>query len=77
MLTVKYYNDGKGKWQSHEVCLEDTKSYYPDANVDSLNPLDIVGYGASKEEAYDDFIKKFEYVMDNLKAFEATLLYLI
>ena len=41
----------------------------------SYNPFDVCGYGATKEEALEDFKRKFKYVIDELKAFETILLH--
>ena len=40
----------------------------------SYNPFDMCGYGETKEEAIEDFKKKFRYIMRELKAFEMMLL---
>lgn len=54
-MFLAHYNDGKEKWQSHEVSLSgllDTGEAFIDLST-------IEGYGSSKEEAYQDFRKKF------------------
>lgn len=74
MIEMTYHNDGKEKWQSHEITLREHDFYNAEANVWSHNPFDVYGYGATKEEAIEDFKNKFKYVMRELKAFEMMLL---
>lgn len=74
MIEMTYHNDHKEKWQSHEVTLREHDFYNAEANVWSHNPFDVYGYGATKEEAIEDFKNKFKYVMRELKAFEMMLL---
>ena len=69
-MKLQYYNDGKEKFQSHEISLVEDNFY----NKEYDNPFDIVGYGATKEEAIEDFKKKFVFVMAELKSFENKLL---
>lgn len=42
---IRHHNDGKGKWESHEVYVKDPY---------------IAGYGDTKEQAYAAFIVKFD-----------------
>ena len=74
MIEMTYHNDGKEKWQSHEITLREHDFYNAEADVWSHNPFDLYGYGATKEEAIEDFKNKFKYVMRELKAFEMMLL---
>ena len=46
-MELKYFNDGKEKWQSHEISLVYDEIY-------------IIGYGSIKKEAYAEFIEKLE-----------------
>ena len=71
---MTYHNDHKEKWQSHEISIRESYFYNAEENVWSHNPFDITGYGATKEEAIEDFKNKFRYVMKELKTFEAMLL---
>lgn len=78
MIEMIYRNDHKEKWQSHEIGIRENGVF--NAEIDdgiwvwSHNPFNIGGYGATKEEAIEDFKKKFEYIMKELKAFETMLL---
>ena len=74
MIKLGYHNDGKEKWQSYEIVMLEDDFYNSDFGVYSHNPFDICGYGATKEEALNDFMIKFKYVMDELDAFK-TMLY--
>ena len=74
-MNLVHFNDGKCKWQSHEISVKDNDDFYnSEFDVFGHNPFDITGYGKTKDEALNDFKKKFDYVMKELKAFE-TLLY--
>lgn len=50
MLRLEHYDDGKQKYQSHEISIRDGK-FAPSIELDifSYNPLDITGYGSTKE----------------------------
>lgn len=54
-MVLAHYDDGKQKWQSHEVSLSGLLEI-DDGYVDLST---IQGYGSTKEEAYKDFRKKF------------------
>ena len=77
MIELTHYNDHKEKWQSHEIEIRE-KNFSAEIDYDvwihSHNPFYITGYGATKDQAIEDFKKKFTYVMKELKAFEAMLL---
>lgn len=74
LLRLTYYNDGKKKSQSHEVTISDiNRSYNAEYDIFSINPFDITGYGATKEEALENFKRKFDYVMREWRAFEKML----
>lgn len=73
MINLTHHDDGKGKWQSHEVSISESDFYNPEHNVFSHNPFDITGYGPTKEEAIEDFKRKFEYVLAEWNAFEKLL----
>ena len=78
MIEMTYHNDHKEKFQSHEISIRENGSF--DAEVEdgvwvwTHDPFDITGYGATKEEAIEDFKTKFKYIMKELNAFEAMLL---
>ena len=74
MIEMTYHNDHKEKWQSHEISIREHDFYNAEANLCSHDPFDIVGYGATKEEAIEDFKNKFRYIMREWKAFEMMLL---
>lgn len=74
MIKMAYHNDGKQKWQSHEIYLKEDDFYNSEFGVFSHDIFDIYGYGETKEEAIEEFKKKFQYVMNEWKAFEKMLL---
>ena len=73
-MKLQHYNDGKERFQSHEISIVEDNFYNKEYDILSYNPFDIVGYGATKEEAIEDFKKKFVFVMAELKSFENKLL---
>ena len=75
MIEMVYHNDGKEKFQSHEISIRENGFF--DAKVEGVwshNPFNVTGYGATKEEAIEDFKNKFIYIVEELKAFETMLL---
>lgn len=73
-MVLAHYNDGKEKYQSHEIYFkEDPHFYHQETGLFSHNLSDIRGYGETKEEALDDFKKKFDYIMYEMKAIENLL----
>lgn len=73
MIQMKYHNDGKEKWQSHEIGIREEGFSHDNPYVWSHNPFNVTGYGSTKEEAIDDFKTKFAYIMKELRAFETML----
>lgn len=69
MIKLGYYNDGKEKWQSHEIIMLEDDLY----NSETGGHYHACGYGATKEEALNDFIREFKYSMSKLKEFEKML----
>lgn len=74
MIEMTYHNDGKEKFQSHEISIREDNFINSKYMVFSHNPFDITGYGATKEEALEDFKNKFIYIMKELKALETMIL---
>lgn len=74
MIKLKHYDDGKGKWQSHEISIAEDQFANFDLGIYSHDFSDIIGFGETKEEALDDFIRKFEYLLDEWKVFASLLL---
>ena len=74
MIEMTYHNDGKEKFQSHEIEIRENEFIDSEYMLFSHNPFDITGYGATKEEAIEDFKNKFRYIMKELRAFETMLL---
>lgn len=74
MIKLTHHDDGKQKWKSHGISITDDLMFY-DAEHDifSHDPFDITGCGETKEEALEDFKQKFEYIMNEWKAFEKML----
>lgn len=73
MIKLAHYDDGKKKSQSHEVAVGEFPFYDVEHDVSTHNIFELIGYGETKEEALDDFKKKFSYVMDEWRAFEKML----
>ena len=80
---INYNNDHKDKWQSHTIYYkyshEDGNSIgtcfynsFPNTNaaIFGYGLEDVVGCGATKEEAIDNFKIALSYLMDQLKEFE-------
>ena len=68
MIKLNYHNDGKEKYQSHEIHMKEYEFFHSDdVDVWSLNPFNVYGYGSSREEAFEDFKKKLEVVMKELQ----------
>lgn len=71
MIQLTHYDDGKGKYQSHEVSLkvphginnQELHSYI------EYDFSEITGYGETKKEALNDFVNKFNYMLDEWQAF--------
>ena len=73
MIKLVHYDDGKGKWRSHEIYLKEDTFYDDEYEVFSTNPFDAMGYGATKEEALNDFMRKIDYVLREWDAVEKLL----
>ncbi len=73
MIKLAYHDDGKQKWESHEIYLKEDDFYNNEFDVWSHNPFDVHGYGKTKEEALEDFKKKLQYIINEWKAFETIL----
>lgn len=69
MINLTHHDDGKGNFQSHEVSISESDFYNPEHDVFSHDFFDITGYGSTKEEAVEDFKRKFEYVLAEWNAF--------
>lgn len=71
MIQLTHYDDGKCKYQSHEVNLKVPHG----VNNKRLNAYieydfsEITGYGETKEEALNDFADKFNYMLNEWQAF--------
>lgn len=77
-MYLAHYDDKKEKDRSHEITLEFNESERDSFIVDlqdwySLIPFDNVGYGAIKEEAYENFKKKFFLSLKELNDFAEKL----
>lgn len=71
MLYITHKDDGKENFQSHEIeVFSDIYERYMGNNMwYTINPLNNIGYGETKEEAYESFKKSFFASLDNLNAF--------
>jgi hypothetical protein len=73
MIELTHYDDGKKNFQSHEISIKEKCFYNAEYDVTSHNIFSLIGYGETKEEALEDYKKKFGYVMDELRVFERML----
>ena len=73
MVKLAHYDDGKGKWRSHEIYLKEDDFYNDEFDLFSISPFDVSGYGATKEEALKDFMRKMDYVFLEWKAIKEVL----
>lgn len=73
MIEMTHHDDGKKKYQSHEISIRELNFYNSEANLSTHNPFDVYGYGETKEEAIEDFKNKFKYLIKELQAFEQML----
>ena len=70
MINLIHHDDGKEKAQSHEISISESDFYCnPKYNLFSHDFFAITGYGSTKEEAMEDFKRKFEYVLAEWNAF--------
>lgn len=69
-IRMVHHDDGKCKWESHEVYLQDADNFYNDIGVWSHNIFEARGCGETQEEALNDLKKKLEYLFDELRAIE-------
>ena len=73
MVKLAHYNDGKEKRQSHEIYLKEEAFYNTEYELFSISPFDVSGYGATKEEALKDFMRKMKHVFIEWKAIKELL----
>lgn len=73
-MFLTYHDDGKRKWQSHEVGIAEKDFYDNEYGIFSHNPMDLIGYGETKEKALEDFKRKFQYLLDEWNTFAKLLL---
>lgn len=73
-MNLIYHDDGKQRWQSHEVGIAEKDFYNHEYDIFSHNFMDLVGYGETKEKAVEDFKRKFRYLLDEWNAFAELLL---
>lgn len=74
MMKIAYYNDGKGKFQSHEISVLKDDEYDNVSGCFDHYLHEIIGYGCTKEEAFEDFKIKFKHVLDMWNELGETLL---
>ena len=72
-IKIAHYDDGKKKYQSHEIKLKEENFYNSEYDIFSHDIFDVTGYGETKEEALKDFMKKMNYIFEELKSLEKTL----
>lgn len=67
---IKEYDDGKEKLQSCEAALDISYTFDLGIGVGvySYDINDVVGYGATKEEAKEDLKNKLIFLRDNINS---------
>lgn len=63
-----HHDDGKGKWQSHEVYLQ-----YPEFS-ECLMKFEGRGYGETLEEAFKDFREQYQKALKEAEALATMVL---
>ena len=74
MILLVHHDDGKQKYQSHEVYCKEESFYSAGKDLFSRNPFEITGYGSTKDEALQDFIRKMDWVVNEWEAFRKLLI---
>lgn len=74
-IKLAHHNDGKQKYQSHEISIFDKcDDYCDETGTFGIHDLAaIIGYGESEEQAREDFKNKFNSAFDQLKEFHRKL----
>lgn len=74
-IKLAHYDDGKHKYQSHEISIfDDIDEYNIETGTFGVHDLAaIIGYGDSEEQARDDFRNKFNSAFEQLKEFHRKL----
>ena len=73
MVKLVHYNDGKEKYDSHEIYLKEDNFCIDEFDLFSISPFDVSGYGATKEEALKDFMRKMDHVFIEWKTIKEVL----
>lgn len=73
MIKLAHNDDHKHKWQSHTISAYDNGFHNAKSGIYSYDLSDIDGYGATKEEALEDFKNKFQFVFNELESFKKLL----
>lgn len=73
-MVVAHFNDGKDKYQLHEVYIGHGDEDNPKVHcLDDDIEMPLVGYGATRDEAFHDMKKKFDRYYRRLEALKITL----
>lgn len=75
-MILAHYDDGKGKFQSHEITIKEDDNFCKKINgnyIQSHDITDIIAYGETKEEALNNLKIQIDYLMKEYKAFEKLL----
>lgn len=68
MIYLTHYDDGKEKFQSHEVFMKEGKDLY------DIDFCECYGYGEDYEEALENFKTNFSKKMEKLLSFREKLM---
>lgn len=69
---TRYFNDGKEKWQSHEMHVEH-HSIQPVGSGDYFGSVDLTGYGANKDEATANLRASLQHLIHDAQETLASL----
>ena len=73
IIKLVHHNDGKQKFQSHEIYLKEGDFYNPEYDLHTHNLFEVYGCGETKEDALNDFKRKMDYLFNEYKALEQIL----
>lgn len=74
-MILAHYDDGKQKYQSHEIFLkEDGNFFSKEHDLSSHDITDVRGYGETKEEALQDLKTQLDWLFEEYRALEKNAL---
>ena len=74
MIQMTHYNDGKGKFQSHEISFilsgDDSWMSFGDCHICDLSIGEVTAYGETQEEAIQNLKPVMEWLFKEYRAIE-------